>query len=66
MEFDSAVVDCAMERTTSPLQIGHVRRRVVSHGVLLMGISLYHIKRLAPRFKLTCIRREIRGHKVSS
>lgn len=24
----------AMERTTSPLQIGHVRRRVVSQGVL--------------------------------
>ena len=24
----------AMDRTTSPLQIGHVRRRVVSHGVL--------------------------------
>lgn len=27
-----------IERTTSPLQIGHVRRRVVSHGVL---VSLY-------------------------
>jgi hypothetical protein len=26
----------AMERTTSPLQIGHVRRRVVNHGVLNM------------------------------
>ena len=25
---------CDMDRTTSPLQIGHVRRRVVSHGVL--------------------------------
>ena len=25
---------CAIERTTSPLQIGHVRRRVVSQGVL--------------------------------
>ena len=24
----------ASDRTTSPLQIGHVRRRVVSHGVL--------------------------------
>lgn len=24
----------AIDRTTSPLQIGHVRRRVVSHGVL--------------------------------
>lgn len=27
---------CAIERTTSPLQIGHVRRRVVSQGVLDM------------------------------
>jgi len=25
---------CAIDRTTSPLQIGHVRRRVVNHGVL--------------------------------
>ena len=27
--------DDAIDRTTSPLQIGHVRRRVVSQGVLL-------------------------------
>ena len=33
---DTAVAEeaCAIERTTSPLQIGHVRRRVVSQGVL--------------------------------
>ena len=33
---EGAVADdgCAMERTTSPLHIGHVRRRVVSQGVL--------------------------------
>lgn len=31
---------CDMERTTSPLQIGQVRRRVVSHGVLrLLALS---------------------------
>lgn len=29
-----------MERTTSPLQMGHVRRRVVSQGVLERLISI--------------------------
>lgn len=29
-----------IERTTSPLQMGHVRRRVVNHGVLFMPVSL--------------------------
>jgi len=36
----------ASERTTSPLQIGQVRRRVVSQGVLGYG-SQYYI--LVPR-----------------
>lgn len=32
----AALVLRAMERTTSPLQMGQVRRRVVSHGVLVL------------------------------
>lgn len=32
---DSERLFCDMDRTTSPLQIGQVRRRVVNHGVLL-------------------------------
>lgn len=32
--FDGLFSALPMERTTSPLHIGHVRRRVVSHGVL--------------------------------
>ncbi len=33
--LDGAAAWRASERTTSPLQMGQVRRRVVSHGVLL-------------------------------
>ena len=29
----------ARDRTTSPLHIGHVRRRVVNHGVLELGLD---------------------------
>ena len=31
---------CARERTTSPLQIGQVRRRVISHGVLHGSLAI--------------------------
>lgn len=40
--FDVLLPDLAMERTTSPLHIGHVRRRVVSHGVLeIIDVSIH-------------------------
>lgn len=32
----------ARDRTTSPLHIGHVRRRVVNHGVLAFGLDKSH------------------------
>ena len=53
-----------IDRTTSPLQIGHVRRRVVSQGVL--AISQYAIRQVNTHRQLTCTRREIHGHTVGS
>ena len=53
-----------IERTTSPLQIGHVRRRVVSQGVL--AISQYANRQMNIRRFLTCTRRETHGHTVGS
>ena len=53
-----------IERTTSPLQIGHVRRRVVSQGVL--EISQYADGEMNRRWLLTCTQREIHGHTVGS
>ena len=56
--------ELAIERTTSPLQIGHVRRRVVSQGVL--AICQHIIGRTSKSRLLTCTRRETRGRMVGS
>lgn len=53
-----------IERTTSPLQIGHVRRRVVSQGVLV--INQYAIRQMNKCRLLTCTRRGTHGHRVDS
>lgn len=54
----------AIERTTSPLQIGHVRRRVVSQGVLV--ICQHTIRQISRSSFLTCTRRGTRGRMVGS
>jgi hypothetical protein len=54
--------DCEKERTTSPLQIGHVRRRVTSQGVLQMLVS----GRLGEVGTPTCSPRGIHDHMVNS
>ena len=53
-----------IERTTSPLQIGHVRRRVVSQGVL--AICQHAIGQVNRHRLLTCTRRETHGRMVGS
>ena len=53
-----------IERTTSPLQIGQVRRRVVSQGVLV--INQYPLRQMKWYNLLTCTRRGTHGHKVDS
>ena len=53
-----------IERTTSPLHIGHVRRRVVSQGVL--AISQHATRQVIRGRLLTCTRRETHGHMVGS
>lgn len=58
-----AEVERAIERTTSFLQMGHVRRRVVSHGVLQI-ISSVHRK--VDQQVLTCSLRGTHDHRVSS
>ena len=59
---DSLLVE-AIERTTSFLQIGQVRRRFVSHGVL------EPVRSRQPKLtveELTCNRRGIHDHRVDS
>jgi hypothetical protein len=53
----------ARERTTSPLQIGQVRRRVVNHGVLYQ-ISM--VRQLVVVIQLTCNQHGIHDHKADS
>lgn len=66
-EVELEPADLASERTTSPLQIGHVRRRVVSQGVLLRPyVSGSSSRCQSYRKILTCTRREIRDRMVDS
>jgi hypothetical protein len=51
-------------RTTSPLQMGQVRRRVVSHGVLYRLVSV--IFSAISVCRLTCTLSGTRGHKAGS
>ena len=53
-----------IERTTSFLQIGHVRRRVVNHGVLRQLLALKVV--VIRRGQLTCTRHEIHDRTVDS
>jgi len=53
----------ARERTTSPLQMGHVRRRVVSHGVLDSQLIWFFE---GSGGQLTCSPRGTRDHMVDS
>ncbi len=62
---DALLPHLAMERTTSPLHIGHVRRRVVSHGVLSFPRSAFRYA-LEMGILLTCTRRGTHGHKGDS
>ena len=54
---------CAIDLTTSPLQIGQVLRRLTSHGVL--EIVSYQLP-IQGDLPLTCNRREIRGRREGS
>lgn len=57
----------ARERTTSPLQMGHVRRRVVSQGVLRRCGQRVKIEgRLEWETELTCTRRGTHVRRVGS
>ena len=64
--LDTSVLEdgLAIERTTSPLQIGHVRRRVVSQGVL--AICQHIIRHFNRSRLLTCTRHETHGRMVGS
>ena len=56
----------ARERTTSPLQMGQVRRLVVSHGVLRYYLISNGFIFEGAENQLTCNRHGTRGHTASS
>lgn len=56
----------AMDRTTSPLQMGHVRRLVVNHGVLQVLLASGRKATRSDEVILTCTQRGTHGHRADS